>query len=494
MMAFFEIAYGAVLLALFVFGANGYLLLFWRRRYRPPTAPPMDAGRPWPDVLVQIPVYDERDVAVRVVEAAARLRYPGKVAIQVLDDSDDDTSILVAQAVDALRRSGREASHVRRASREGFKAGALAAGLRLARAEVLAILDADFVPAPDLLERTVPLLEGARVACVQARWGHLNRSESALTRGQALGIDIHFAVEQRARAAAGLPVSFNGSAGVWRRSAIEDAGGWSDDTLTEDLDLSYRTWLRGWRMVYADDVVCPAEIPEVLASFKAQQRRWARGSTEVACKLLGPIWRARVPLVAKVEATLHLTHYFVHPLLLLSAAMALPLGLISRPGPSLWTVLPPLAMATGGPLAMALAACRGMTIRARLRDAATMTVLGLGLMLSNTTAVLRGLAGRRGEFVRTPKGGSSSSYGPRADSLGAAELLASAACGGLAAWLLVRGMPALAPFLVLYAAGLGTIGWGGLRGTLSQRPRESVSSALESAERFSREAPVSTEP
>lgn len=458
------VAYGLVLLALFVFGANGYVLLARRRRYRVPVSP---APPRWPDVLVQLPVFNERDVATRAVEAAGRLAYPGKISIQVLDDSDDDTPERVAAAVSTLARRGVAAEHVRRGGREGFKAGALAAGLARSDAPFVAIFDADFVPPPDFLTRAVPHFEDPGVACVQGRWTHINRHDGPLTRAQALGIDVHFSIEQRARAAAGWPVSFNGSGGLWRRSALEEAGGWSADTLTEDLDLAYRAALGGARVVYADDLECPGELPTSLAAFKAQQRRWARGSTEVARKLLGRLWRSELPLGAKAQATLHLLHYLVHPLLLASAALALPLCLTATDAGALWTILAPLAMATGGPLAMALGTGRerGLPARELLRDTVVMVILGVGLAVSNSVAVWGALRGRRGVFERTPKGGLRSSYRSRPESLGAIEIAAGATCLAFAAWIAMRGMPSLVPFLVLYGLGLLAVGVGSHRGT-----------------------------
>ncbi len=470
--------YGVVLAALFAYGVNSYVLLAVRRRWRAP-ASPAPSGE-WPRVTVQIPVYNERDVAARVIEAAGRLRYPGALDIQVLDDSTDDTVHVVSRKVAELVARGVGAEHVRRGHRRGFKAGALADALASTDAPLLLVLDADFVPPEDLLLRTVPHFEAADVACVQTRWGHLNRDASALTQAQALGIDVHFAVEQRARGAAGWPVCFNGSGGLWRRAAIDAAGGWSADTLTEDLDLSYRAWLAGYRIVYVDDVVCPAEIPERMVAFKAQQRRWARGSTATARKLLGRVWRSRATVGAKLQATLHLTHYNVHPLMLVSAALALPLGWLAPAHSSWWTVLPPLAMATGGPLAMALAtyAERGVSRRGLARELVGLVILGTGLTVSNTGAVLAGLVDRGAVFERTPKGGLGSSY-RAADHLGAYEVIVGVLCAGLAAWLVERGIYTMAPFLALYAAGLCTVGVATIREARGERARARASTDAE---------------
>ena len=461
------------LAALFAFGINGYVLLVRRRSWRPPRPADPSTSR-WPHVCVQIPIFNERDVVSRVVHAVGALRYPGRLDIQVLDDSTDDTTVFSRRALAAIAREGVEVRHVRRSQRDGFKAGALAHGMTLTEAEMFLILDADFIPDPDFLERVVPLLDDADIGCVQTRWGHINRDHSQFTRAQALGIDVHFFVEQRARAAAGWPVSFNGTGGLWRRRALEDGGGWSADTLTEDLDLSYRVWLRGWRIRYTDDIVCPAEIPETMLAFKAQQRRWACGSTATARKLLGPIWRASGSLGAKVQATLHLTHYAVHPLILLTALLAIPLGAVASPSASLWTVLAPLAMATVGPIAMALAAAKeaGLGWRQRLRDVPSIVLLGTGVALSNSMAVFQGLRSKRRAFVRTPKGGATSSYRAREDRLGVAELGSAIACLAIAGWLAHHGIYTMVPFLLLYAAGLGHVGVATLVETRENRAHE----------------------
>jgi len=469
----FAVFYGAVLLSLFAYGANGYILLLYRRRFTPPepAAPEPEAPERWPHVTVQLPVYNERDVVARILRSAAALRYAGQLDIQLLDDSTDDTVGIAARAIEELGVEGNRIKHIHRKDREGFKAGALARGLEQTNADLILILDADFVPPPDFLERAVPMFTSERTACVQTRWGHLNRSERSLTAGQALGIDVHFYVEQQARAAAGWPVAFNGSGGLWRREAIVDAGGWSADTLTEDLDLSYRAWLRGWKTVYADHIECPAEVPPRMSAFKAQQRRWARGSTSTAKKLLGAIWRSPASIGAKLQATLHLTHYTVHPLILASAVLAVPLGMVAPYHSRWWSLLPLLAMATGGPIAMAVAAFSEEkdTTRPLVREIAALMLLGTGLALSNTLAVFAGLFFRHGVFERTPKGGSGSSYFSASDRLGIAEVLCGLACLVLTIWLVGRGVFVMAPFLLLYAAGLGTVGFQTLReGTSSK--------------------------
>lgn len=463
------VTYGLILGTLFAYGINSYALLFQRRKWQPPKPKKPEV---WPSVAVQIPVYNERDVVTRVISAAGKMSYPGQLTIQVLDDSTDDTSVLAAAALSALEKRGVQVQHIRRVDRVGFKAGALAHGIAQTDADLFLILDADFVPREDFLERAVPLLHEDDVACVQTRWGHLNPDVSRLSSAQALGIDVHFAVEQRARSAADWPVAFNGTGGLWRRSAMEDAGGWSADTLTEDLDLSYRAWLRGWRIVYSDELVCPGEIPERMNAFKAQQRRWASGSTTTTRKLLGRIWRSEKRFWAKVQATLHLTHYWVHPFMLLSAIMAIPLGLWTPAGSAWWHALPPLAMATGGPVTMSLIVSGENRNREnrnqlwlQLRDVGHIMLLGTGLALSNTIAVLRGLKVGGHVFERTAKGGQHSSYMTSSDRLALGELVCSLGCALIGFWLLNRGIYTIVPFLFLYAAGLARVGVATLRDT-----------------------------
>ena len=273
--------YLAILLALFVFGLN-FLYLTWvalrSSTETPRSVTPVD----WPAVTVQLPIFNELYVAERLVAAAVALDYPsGKLEIQVLDDSTDETVALMAVAVARWRATGVDIRHVRRGARTGYKAGALAYGLQLAQSELVALFDADFVPPSDFLRRAVPvLLADPGLAFVQARWGHINPAFSVLTRLQALAIDGHMAIEQFARWRAGQWFNFNGTAGLWRCAALVDAGGWSHQTLTEDLDISYRAFLRGWRAAFLRDLECPAEVPVSFNAYRRQQHRWARGSFE----------------------------------------------------------------------------------------------------------------------------------------------------------------------------------------------------------------------
>jgi cellulose synthase/poly-beta-1,6-N-acetylglucosamine synthase-like glycosyltransferase len=416
-----ELLFGLYCLAvigLFVFGLNCYVLAWAHSRGRTRNLERLARLRAGfavadvdlPMVTVQLPIYNERFVVERLLRAVAAFDYPAeRLEVQVLDDSTDDTSAIAARVVDELAADGLDIRHVRRPHRSDYKAGALRDGLKLARGEMIAIFDADFVPQPDFLRATVPLFSSERIGLVQARWGHLNRDHSLLTRAQALAIDGHFGVEQSARCWAGWMLNFNGTAGVWRRSAIEEAGGWQADTLTEDLDLSYRAQLAGWRIEYAFDVEVPAEIPADIAAFKSQQRRWAKGSIQTARKLLPRVLRAPLPLMTRVQAVLHLTHYLIHPLMLTVATLAAPI-LIWQQGmdiapPVFWTLAALLTLGAAGPSTLYLASQRTLRRRwkRRMLMLPVLMLLGTGIAVSNARAVIEALLGVPSGFVRTPK-------------------------------------------------------------------------------------------
>ena len=296
----------ATSLLLFAFGLNLFYLTVRAARLQPRPAPREVASRD-ARVCVQLPVYNERYVAQRVLDATCAIEWPrDRFEVQVLDDSNDETVQIVADRVAYWRRNGIAVEHVRRNSRKGFKAGALAHGLGRTSAEFVAIFDADFVPTPDFLTRTIGSFDDPRVAFVQARWGHLDEGYSWFTRLQALFIDFHFLVEQAVRFTSGYFVNFTGSAGVWRRAAIDDAGGWTATTLTEDLDLSYRAQLRGWTASFVEDLVVPEELPVSIDAYRHQQSRWATGSFQCAFRLLRPVWRSSNRAAVKIQATIHL--------------------------------------------------------------------------------------------------------------------------------------------------------------------------------------------
>ena len=391
---------------LLAFGIN-LLYLTWRStRLRPQQQAPAGRGHE-PLVCVQIPVYNERYVVHRVIDAVCAIEWPRSLLeIQVLDDSDDDTVAIVAARVAHWRRRGVAATHVRRENRDGFKAGALAHGLRLTGAPFIAIFDADFVPPADFLRRTMGAFGDERVGFVQARWGHLDEGYSWFTRLQAIAIDFHFLVEQAVRSASGYFTNFTGTAGVWRRTAIEDSGGWSAATLTEDLDLSYRAQLRGWRAAYLEDLVVPEELPVSIDAYRRQQSRWATGSFQSAFKLLGPVIRSRNRAAVKFQAAVHLLSYGVGPLMLLQLAcypwLVLSTGRFSYPwqlaAAAIWINLVGASPWVGFMVAQTR---RGRPWWSGV-PALLCQVVGAGMSFTVLVALVRATRSG-GEFIRTPK-------------------------------------------------------------------------------------------
>lgn len=400
------LAYLAVLGALAVYGAHRLYLTIRCWTTRGLDAPPPPLPPQLPVVTVQLPLYNELYVAERLIDAVAALDWPrDRLQIQVLDDSTDETVDVCRARVEALAARGFDIQHLHRSERRGFKAGALAAGLAEARGELVLILDADFVPPSELLREMAGYFADPELAMVQVRWEHLNRDYSALTRVQALLLDGHFVIEQTVRSRTGRFFNFNGTAGLWRRAAIDDAGGWNSDTLTEDLDLSYRALLRGWRFHYLVGTAAPAELPVHMNGFKGQQFRWAKGGVQVARKVLGPVLRARLPLRVKIEAFFHLTQNVPYLLTLLLALLAVPgLVLASSRHPS-WLDLP-LMIGTGGVLAAyCLTAMRGRSPWSLVYELPLLIAVTAGISVSQSRAVIEGALGLESEFVRTPKHG-----------------------------------------------------------------------------------------
>jgi cellulose synthase/poly-beta-1,6-N-acetylglucosamine synthase-like glycosyltransferase len=383
------------------------VLLYLRTRKRVPARPPDPAE--WPVVTVQLPLYNEMYVAARLIEAVCRLDYPrDRLEIQVLDDSTDETSEIVARAVAAQRALGHDIHHLRRGDRRGFKAGALAAGLQTARGELLAVFDADFVPQADFLEKTVPCFSDPAIGMVQGSWSHINRAYSLLTEIEAILLDGHFLIEHTARDRSGCFFNFNGTAGVWRRQAILDGGGWQHDTLTEDLDLSYRSQLAGWEFLYLPELAVPSELPVDVNGFKSQQYRWTKGSIQTGRKLLGRILRAPLPFRVKLEAFVHLTNNASYALMVLVSLLIFPAMVIRRGTAAhmlLLIDLPMFTAATVSVLAFYLASqtAAGISWRRQVRYLPAVMGMGIGLSVNNARAVLSGLVQRGGMFYRTPK-------------------------------------------------------------------------------------------
>ncbi len=404
------VLYLGALVVLFAFGLHGLVMvyLYHRTRHQSKQSPPQHL-EPLPVVTVQLPIYNEVYVVERLIDAVVRLDYPkDKLEIQVLDDSTDETQQVARERVEYYRSQGYDISYIHRTDRQGYKAGALRHGLSRARGEFIAIFDADFVPKPDFLQKLLPYFSNPQVGMVQSRWEHLNEDYSFLTRAQALALDGHFVMEQQVRHNAGFFINFNGTAGIWRRTCIEDAGNWHSDTLAEDLDLSYRAQLRGWKFVFVNDVVSPAELPADINALKSQQFRWTKGAIEVAKKLLPAVWRAKLPLATKLECTVHLTSNIVFPFILLVALLNLPMVLIKNTTgdyDQLFTLMSIFVLASVSTFLFYLYAQRSIhpDWQQRVLLFPLFMAGSMGLAVNNTRAVIEALIGKRSEFTRTPK-------------------------------------------------------------------------------------------
>ncbi len=461
-------AYFGVMGLLAVLGLHRLYLvrLFLRVREQPVSIPA--ASERFPFVTVQLPLYNERFVVEGLIEAVCRLDYPReKLEIQVLDDSTDDTTKVARAQVERMASLGAPIRLLHRDTREGYKAGALRAGLEQARGELIAVFDADFLPAPDFLRHVTPYFADSSVGCVQARWSYRNRDESLLTRVQGMLLDGHFVIEQVARSRSGRFFNFNGTAGVLRRRMIEQSGGWQLDTLTEDTDLSYRGQLAGWRMLYLPEVTVESELPPDMASFQGQQARWAKGLVQTGLKLWEPIRRADLPTAVKTEAFFHFGSNLSALLMALLAALLLPASLVRHQWQEPWLLPLDLLffLATFGSMA-AFWLLPAVVREGRLSREAVMLfpaalAVGVGLLLSNTRAVVEALAGVPSPFQRTAKYSADqrrmeearATYRPRGGWLAWANLSAAlyfGICGVYLGWL--GAWPAI-PFFVLFIVG-----------------------------------------
>ncbi|HCF62212.1 MAG TPA: glycosyl transferase family 2 [Myxococcales bacterium] len=401
--------YFLVLAVLSVYGSHRYFMafLYYRHKYRLPT--PKGRLETLPRVTIQLPIFNEMYVCERLIDAVCKMDYPRELLeIQVLDDSTDETREIAREVVDKHRKAGIDIVYLHRADRSGFKAGALEAGLKQAKGEFVAVFDADFLPPPDFLKKTVPYFSDDGVGMVQVRWDHINRDYSLLTQTQSILLDGHFVIEHTARNRSGRFFNFNGTAGIWRRETIQDAGGWQHDTLTEDLDLSYRAQLKGWRFVFLPNVLSPAEIPVDINAFKGQQHRWAKGSIQTARKLLPTILRAKLPFRIKQEAFFHLTNNVAF-LLMVVLSLLMPLSMVIRFRHGWYGVLlldfPFFILATASVCFFYVASQRevGGNWGARMKYLPFLMSLGIGLSVNNAKAVLEALLNQQSGFVRTPK-------------------------------------------------------------------------------------------
>lgn len=407
-------AYVIVLGLLCVYGLHRYFLvvMFYRVRRNEPQPPSRFSALP--RITVQLPMYNERFVAERIIEQACRIEYPPDLLeIQVLDDSTDETVEIAQRTVTRMRATGLDVTYVHRDDRTGYKAGALEAGLKTAKGEFIAIFDADFVPPRNILLDTVQHFTDPGVGMVQCRWDHLNRNTSLLTHAQAILLDGHFVIEHTARNRSGRYMSFNGTAGVWRRAAIEQAGGWQHDTLTEDLDLSYRAQLCGWRFVFLPTLTSPAELPPEMNAFKAQQHRWTKGGAQTCVKLLPRVLMSDSPLRVKIEAFFHLTSCFVYVLMVLLSILmgpAIIFKIALNEHPNFWQTFFDSALffvGTGSALIFYIVGQRHLSkswLHIGLYIPALIAI-GIGIAFNNAVAAVEGFFGKAGEFVRTPKFG-----------------------------------------------------------------------------------------
>jgi cellulose synthase/poly-beta-1,6-N-acetylglucosamine synthase-like glycosyltransferase len=403
--------YLTVLIGLSAYGIHRYVIIYLFLKNRRRAVTPFSHFEQLPKVTMQLPIFNEIYVVERLLKSVSEIDYPRELLhIQVLDDSTDETRELTASCVENLQSRGFNVELIHRVDRTGFKAGALETGLVSAESDFVCILDADFVPQPDLLRRTIHFFTDPKVGMIQTRWGHLNRGYSLLTRVQAMFLDGHLLLEQTARSRSGRFFNFNGTAGLWRRSCIEEAGGWQHDTLTEDLDLSYRAQLAGWKFIFLSDVITPAELPVDMNGFKSQQHRWTKGSVQTCKKLLPTIWRSPLPLLIKFEATAHLTSNFAYLLLACLCVLLHP----SIGGPQAGWVrmllvdVPIFLTASVSVAVFYICAQRELHPRTWMKEILLLPcllALGVGLSLNNARAVLEAVFNHKSDFARTPKYG-----------------------------------------------------------------------------------------
>jgi len=409
MQDFIIYSYFISLTILFLFGSSGFVMIYYYMKNRDKKRMSVGPLEEFPEVTVQLPIYNEYYVVERLIKAACEIDYPkSKLELQVLDDSTDETTAILSRLVQHYGELGYDIKHIRRNSREGYKAGALKYGLTTARGEFVAIFDADFIPSKDFLRQTLPYFyKNKKIGLVQTRWEHLNSDYSFLTRVQAMALDGHFVIEQNVRNKAGFFINFNGTGGIWRKECIFDSGNWEADTLTEDLDLSYRAQLRGWQFIFLNDVTSPAELPSEINALKSQQFRWTKGAIETARKILPRVWKSKLPLEKKIHATFHLTNNIVFPFILLAGILNVPLIFIKHQGgyEAHFAIMAVFVFAFIGSFLFYMYSQKDV-----YRDWNRKILLfplfmagSMGFAVNNTRAVVEGLLKKKSEFIRTPK-------------------------------------------------------------------------------------------
>ncbi len=391
-----------------LFGSHGFVMVYYYFKNKDKRPVGRDTLDEHPMVTIQLPVYNELYVVERLIDSVCAMDYPkDKLEIQVLDDSTDETVEVIAAAVAAKKELGHDIVHVRRGDRAGFKAGALKYGMTIAKGEFIAIFDADFVPKADFLQETLRHFTHSRIGMVQTRWEHLNNEFSLLTRAQGIALDGHFVIEQQVRNKSGFFINFNGTAGVWRRGCIEDAGNWEADTLTEDLDLSYRAQLKGWQFVYLNEVTSPAELPSEINALKSQQFRWTKGAIETSKKILPKVWKSKLPLRVKLQSTVHLTNNIVFPFILLTGILNVPLVFIKQAGEhdTFFAFMSIFVLAFVSSFLFYLYSQKDVYSDWKKRIFLFPLFMSgsMGFSVNNSRAVFEGLLNKKSAFIRTPK-------------------------------------------------------------------------------------------
>ncbi|MCL5268250.1 MAG: glycosyltransferase family 2 protein [Bacteroidetes bacterium] len=467
------VMYIVVLSFPFIFGSNGFLMIFYYFKYRNRQVAKVGELKDFPAVTVQLPVYNELYVVNRAIDAICSLDYPkDKLEVQVLDDSTDETTAIIARKIIEKSAEGFDIKHVRRGNRQGYKAGALKHALPQARGEFVAIFDADFIPRADFLKRTLPYFYDDKIGLVQTRWEHINSDYSILTRAQAIALDGHFVIEQQVRNKAGFFINFNGTAGIWRRRCIEDSGNWEADTLAEDLDLSYRAQLRGWQFVFMKEYTSPAELPADVNGLRSQQFRWTKGSIEASKKLLPRVWKSKLPLRVKIHSTIHLSASMVYPFVLLIGILQVPIVFIKHSGQfdATFMLMSGFVFAFFGSFVFYLYSQKDVYSdwRRRIYLFPVFMAGSMGLSVNNTKAVIEGLINKKTEFVRTPKYGVTGKQGSWADKkytqrkinwVSIAEVVLAVYCLAGIVMSIVDLEIAAVPFQLLYFVGFSTISY-----------------------------------
>ena len=486
MVIFTILFYTLILIVLLLYSFHPYLLIYYYFKFRNRTrVSVVKELKEYPVVTIQLPIYNEKYVVNRLIKNIVAMDYPrDKMEIQVLDDSNDETVTIAANLAKQYQAKGYDIKHIRRGTREGFKAGALQYGLEQARGEFLAIFDADFIPPPDFLIKLLPEFDGPDVGGVQARWGHLNPDDSFLTRSQAIGLDNHFIIEQELRSQADFFINFNGTCGIWSKNAIRDAGGWHGDTLAEDLDLSYRVQLRGWRIRFRGDYNVPGELPDTADSFRIQQNRWAKGTIQVAIKLLPQVLRSPMKLLAKYEAFVHMTCHLNFIAMLGLALFSLPVvyckveGIIPN-GYYLFASFFTIGV-FGYPLLYILSQKRLYPdYLKRLPYILGVISFSMGLSVSNSKALFEAFLKRKNNFTRTPKtGGANQAYRTESKSLvPIIEVLLGLYMLVALIYVVFNNQIILIPFLLFYTLGFLNLGFSSIRDEiLTYRPQEALCS------------------